>query len=84
MRPSLAITPQMRYLKPRHVAEVCGVTTKTVTRWIAKGLLKADHTPTGQWRIEPSVVIAFAAEHKYGAPRELYEMADRVAAEARK
>jgi predicted site-specific integrase-resolvase len=85
MRLSLALPPHARYLRPSHVAEICGVTTKTVTRWIAKGLLGAEHTPTGQYRLEPSVVVAFAVEHRYGVPAELLQMAARVAAaEARK
>lgn len=82
MLPRLPIVPGMRFLKPRHVAELCGVTKKTVTLWISKGLLPAERSPTGQYRLEPSDVIAFANRHRYNVPAELMAMAQRVATSA--
>jgi predicted site-specific integrase-resolvase len=85
MSPSLAIPAHARYLRPSQVAEVCGVATKTVLRWIGKGLLAGALTPTKRYRLEPSDVVAFAEQHSYPVPRELREMAARVATlEARK
>lgn len=79
MRPSLAISSHARYIRPSQVAEVCGVATKTVLRWIAKGLLQGELTPSGHYRIEPGAAVAFAETHRYPVPRELREMVARVA-----
>lgn len=39
-------------LKLSEFAELLGVSTKTVKRWIAKGEISARRTPGGHWRID--------------------------------
>lgn len=79
MRLALALPTHARYIRPSQVADVCGVNTKTVLRWIAKGLLHGELTPTGHYRLEPAEVVTFAERHRYPVPSELREMAARVA-----
>lgn len=39
-------------LKLREFADILGVSTKTVVRWIKKGDVEAHRTPGGHWRID--------------------------------
>ena len=78
MSPSLPFGARTRYVRPSHVASICGVATKTVLRWIARGILPAELAPCRRYRIEPRDVAAFCDTHKYPVPRELRELVARV------
>lgn len=49
----------MKYLSPKQVAEIMGVSESSVKRWVDGGSLQAHVTEGGHRRIEPSAVIRF-------------------------
>ena len=46
------------YLTPGEVAELFGVTPKTISRWDHAGILRAERTRGGHRRFEPEAVRA--------------------------
>lgn len=57
-----------RFLKPKDIAEVCGVGPAGVRVWIRSGKLKAHSTPGGQYRIDPSDAAEFFQKHGMWIP----------------
>ena len=58
------MTQPERYVKPRELAELMGVSRRTIDRWLAQGM------PSETWgmrrtrRFLPSQAIAWARDHK--------------------
>ncbi len=50
---------KMDLLRPGQVAELLGVSTKTVMRWADSGRLKCTRLESGHRRFRAAVVIAF-------------------------
>ena len=58
-------------LSTTKVAKYCHVSHAAVCNWVKAGKLKAYRTPGGQYRIEPSVLLAFMKQHEMPIPEEL-------------
>ena len=58
-------------LSTTKVAKHCHVSHAAVCNWVKAGKLKAYRTPGGQYRIEPSVLLAFMKQHEMPIPEEL-------------
>ncbi len=53
------------------VAEYCGVTRKTILRWVNDGLIKSFALPSGHHRVLPGDLAAFLSSHNMPVPPEL-------------
>lgn len=58
-------------LSTTKVARHCHVSHAAVCNWVKAGKLKAYRTPGGQYRIEPSVLVAFMKDHGMPISEEL-------------
>jgi CheY-like chemotaxis protein len=61
------------------VAEYCGVTRKTVLRWVQSGLLSSFALPSGHNRVMPKEVIGFLRDHGMPVPEQLQKTAPLTA-----
>lgn len=55
------------------VAEFCGVTRKTILRWVQDGLLPSFKLPGGHHRVLPDDLAVFLREHDMPVPPHLLE-----------
>jgi excisionase family DNA binding protein len=55
------------------VAQICGVSNRTVLNWINAGKIKAHALPSGHFRIHVDEVRAFMSAHDMAAPARLTE-----------
>lgn len=62
---------QQKGLSLGKVAEFCGVTRKTILRWVKEGMIPSFVLPSGHHRILPSDVAAFLRQHGMPVPEEL-------------
>lgn len=53
------------------VASYCGVTRKTVLRWVQGGMLNSFTLPSGHHRVLPDEITRFLREHNMPVPEEL-------------
>jgi CheY-like chemotaxis protein len=53
------------------VAGFCGVTRKTILRWVKEGMIDSFVLPSGHHRVLPSIVIKFLQQHGMPVPEEL-------------
>ena len=53
------------FFTPSEVAALCGVSRRTVNRWVANASLGAGHTPGGHYRIERETLLTFLEAHGY-------------------
>lgn len=53
------------------VAQYCGVTRKTILRWVQDGLIESFKLPSGHHRVPPQELIRFLRSHDMPVPPEL-------------
>jgi len=57
-----------RYLKPKEVREMLGISRQTLWEWTKKGIIKAVRLPTGRFRYPESEVKRILEEMKKWKP----------------
>jgi excisionase family DNA binding protein len=62
---------QQKGLSLGKVAEYCGVTRKTILRWVKEGMMPSFVLPSGHHRVQPKDVAAFLRQHGMPVPEEL-------------
>lgn len=74
MNSTLATNNSNRFLTTGQLAGLCGVSFRTVIRWIKKGYLQANRLPgRGDHRIETSECIRFMQAHDMTVPAQLFD-----------
>ena len=58
------------YLNVAEVAQLCGVTRRTVLNWIAKGRLEATRLPNGRYSVHEAVCKAFVFQRTRAAAQQ--------------
>ncbi len=53
------------------VAQYCGVTRKTILRWVQDGLIQSFTLPSGHHRVQPEELVRFLRAHDMPVPEDL-------------
>lgn len=59
------------------VASYCGVTRKTILRWVQDGLIESFSLPSGHNRVLPEQVVAFLQKNNMPVPPELLQSGEK-------